>query len=103
LHGRATGRLLRTGANADADRAVGGYLDNDLGEVERRENLLDRALQEPALFRGQGGAATGDVVLAALDLDVVLATRNVNDEPLGSSGSATGLSSARALAASPCR
>jgi hypothetical protein len=40
----ATRRLLRAGANADADGAVGGYLDNDLGEVERREHLLDRAL-----------------------------------------------------------
>jgi hypothetical protein len=52
-------RALRAGADADADGAVGGYLYDDLGEVQRREHLLDRALQEPALLRGQGGAATG--------------------------------------------
>jgi hypothetical protein len=50
---------LRAGANADADGAVRGYLHDDFSEVQRREYLLDRALQEPALLRGQGGAATG--------------------------------------------
>jgi hypothetical protein len=96
-------RALRAGADADADGAVGGYLYDDLGEVQRREHLLDRALQEPALLRGQGGAATDDVVLAALDLDVVLAARNVNDEPLGVFGLSHRTLLGSCAAASPCR
>jgi hypothetical protein len=61
---------LRSRANAHADSAVRGYLHDDLSEVQRCQHLLDGALHEPALLRRQGGAATGDVVLAALDLDV---------------------------------
>jgi hypothetical protein len=94
---------LRARANADADSAVRGDLYHDLNEVQRREHLLDGALQEPALLRGQGGVATGDVVLAALDLDVVLAARDLNDEPLGVLGFSHWTFPGSCAAASPCR
>jgi hypothetical protein len=59
--------------------------------------------RSPALLRGQGRVATGDVVLAALDLDVVLASWDLNDEPLGVLGFSHWTFPGSCAAASPRR